>query len=119
PVSKKFTYYNKANSNLGGNIIFSIFEDGNGDIWVGTMEGGLNLFDKKQKKFITFSQESGLANNIVNKITQDKNGNLWMSTNRGISRFNLKSRTFKNYNVSSHGQGYEFLFGSGIAASSG
>ena len=42
-----------------------------------------------------------------------------MSTNKGLSRFNPKTETFKNYYVSDGLQGNEFYYSSGLKDSQG
>ena len=41
-------------------------------------------------------------------ILPDDNGNLWMSTNKGLSEFNIKKKTFRNFDVNDGLQGNEF-----------
>jgi ligand-binding sensor domain-containing protein len=57
---KHFTYYtnnvNKPNS-VSSNIITALFEDEQKNIWIGTYEAGLNVFNIKTKKFTQFKQE--------------------------------------------------------------
>ncbi|MCC9136188.1 two-component regulator propeller domain-containing protein [Pontibacter silvestris] len=119
PSTKKFTHYHKSNSNLGSNIVLSFLEDRKGNMWVGTMGGGLNMFDEKRKKFISYKEEQGLPNNTINYLAEDEKGNLWMSTNNGICRFDPVNKTSKHFSLFNGLQGYEFLPGSGLRASTG
>jgi PAS domain S-box-containing protein len=57
----------------------------------------LNKFDKKTETFEVFTKENGLPNDLVYGILKDTEGFLWVSTNGGLSRFNIKTREFKNY----------------------
>jgi ligand-binding sensor domain-containing protein len=50
----------------------------------------------------------GLPNNSVVGILADDEGNLWLSTGKGLSKFNPKTETFRNYDVSDGLQGNEF-----------
>ncbi|MBG7630953.1 MAG: response regulator, partial [Bacteroidetes bacterium] len=91
---------------LSNNNVFSIQEDSAGTIWIGTFGGGLNKMINEETNgnisthFMSFSEKDGLASNAVYGVIEDDNKNLWISTNNGISRFNLKTETFKNYNIS-------------------
>jgi signal transduction histidine kinase len=38
-----------------------------------------------------------LPNDVIYGILEDELGNLWLSTNKGISKFNLKTDSFRNY----------------------
>jgi ligand-binding sensor domain-containing protein len=51
---------------------------------------------------------NGLPNNVIFGILEDKKGNLWISTNNGLSHFNIKDKSFKNFNVSDGLQSNEF-----------
>ncbi|HWJ25255.1 MAG TPA: two-component regulator propeller domain-containing protein, partial [Flavisolibacter sp.] len=118
PITKRFTYLDKRSSNISNDIVFCIHRDNKGNIWVGTM-GGLNLYDEKKQRFISFTEENGLANNVINSIQEDIYGYLWLSTKKGISRFDPLAKKFKNYSLYNGLQSYEFLSGSGFKSSTG
>lgn len=86
----KFTYYYYDEENpasLSGNKIFSIHEDQLGNIWVGTMENGLNRFDPITKKFTRYqhnpNNQKSLSSNSISSIFEDSFGNLWIATHDG------------------------------------
>ena len=93
---------------LSHNEISSIYEDKTGVLWIGTYGGGLNKFDRLTQTFTHYREKNGLPNNTVYGILEDKNGQLWLSTNRGLSRFNPNTETFKNYDVLDGLQSNEF-----------
>jgi signal transduction histidine kinase/ligand-binding sensor domain-containing protein/DNA-binding response OmpR family regulator len=70
-------------SGLQGNLVRVIKEDSNGNILVGTENGGLNVFSRACEKFLHPLEESqniqfhGLS---VNDIEEDNKGNLWLGT---------------------------------------
>ncbi len=68
--------------------VFSVFEDSNGNIWLGTIENGLYKYDGKS--FIHFTTKDGLANNSVLCIMEDKAGNIWLGTEDGATSYNGK-----------------------------
>ena len=97
------TYYHDSNdpTSISHNSVFSIHEDKDGNYWIGTFGGGLNKMTLTQSGtpvFERFLEEDGLANNAVYGILEDETGRLWMSTDNGISCFNPKDKTFKNFN---------------------
>lgn len=49
-----------------------------------------------------------MPNNWVYAILEDDNGNLWLTHNKGLSKFNTETRTFKNYGVTDGLQSNEF-----------
>ncbi|MXN93289.1 response regulator [Flavobacterium sp. Sd200] len=96
-----------------------VLEDRHNNLWIGTQEGGLLLFERKKGKFSRFTTESGLTGNTVLRLLEDKNGNLWMSTYNGLSRFNYSTKTSRNFTVSDGLQSNQFSFNAGLALSSG
>ncbi len=87
-------------ASLGNNSVQYIFKDASKQIWVGTFGGGLNKVIEAADgtiSFEVFTTEKGLANDVVLGITADLQQNLWISTEGGLSQFNPKTKTFKNY----------------------
>lgn len=84
---KEFNY-DTNNSNLSSKVIRSLFEDREGNLWIGTAEG-LNLIPKKEIKkkvpeITVFKHQKdnkqSLSNNYVLDIYQSKNGIIWVGT---------------------------------------
>ncbi len=105
---------------LSNNRVWSFCQTKNSDIiWIGTLGGGINKFNKKTGFVERFSEKDGLANNVVHSIFRDKKDNLWLSTNKGLSKFNIDKKSFKNYYHEDGIQKGEFNPGSGFLSSSG
>ena len=67
--------------------VYSINEDNNGNIWVGTVDAGVWKYDGNN--LTNYTTKDGLTGNAVNTIYKDKNGELWFGTNgNGICKFN-------------------------------
>ncbi len=96
-----------------------ITEDQNKNLWIGTVEGGLLLFDRKTDTSKKYTTQNGLSSNTVLRLLEDKKGNLWMSTYHGISRLNPKNNTFRNFGVSDGLQGNQFSWNAGTKLSTG
>ena len=92
---------------LSQNVIYSIFEDADGVVWLGSSEG-LSGWNKKTKELTTYTTEDGLPSNTIYAIQGDGKDFLWISTNAGISQFQKKNDKFINYYVSDGLQGNEF-----------
>ncbi|GAC1425455.1 MAG: sensor histidine kinase [Flavisolibacter sp.] len=97
----KWTYYlydeNCRSHCLNDNDIRCIYEDDKGLIWIGTSQGGLNVFNPKSNQFTFFTTHDGLPSNHVMSIIEDKNGYLWLGTVNGLSKFNPVNKTFVNF----------------------
>jgi signal transduction histidine kinase/ligand-binding sensor domain-containing protein/DNA-binding response OmpR family regulator len=103
-----------------GKPVRTMLEDRWGNFWVGTEGGGLILFDRERKQIIArYSTDEGLCSNSILNILEDTEGNLWMSTFEGISRFNIKDKTFKNYYQSDGLQSNQFNYNAAIKLRSG
>ncbi len=69
---------------LAYNLVMSIYEDSQQDMWIGTANG-LSLL--KGDKFTTYRQADGLSNNVIHAICEDRDNNLWLATEKGLNRF--------------------------------
>ena len=70
---------------LAQSKVFSIIQDRNDYIWMGT-EGGVSRFDGAN--FKNFTSEDGLAINGVRTIFEDTSGYIWLGhTGGGITRY--------------------------------
>lgn len=95
-----------------GNTVYSIFEDTEGLLWIGTKQSGLKVISPSMELVASFeentnwvSSESTLNNNdthishnTVSSITQDKSGQLWIGTyGGGLNRYNPAIGAFEHY----------------------
>ena len=117
--STKFLRYRSIennNSALSDDKTISLFEDINGDIWIGTFYGGLNRLDANNKtltpdkaKFKSYQENNKLSNSIsdntIMAITQDSEAYLWIGTfGGGIDRYDIRTQTFTNFSKLSNHQ---------------
>ena len=86
-------------TSISDNNIYSLLEDKQGRIWIGTYGGGVNLL--VNNRFL--NAENALKNYPLDKasrvrhIAEDENGNLWLGTTDGILFFNPKGELPANY----------------------
>ncbi|MCD0468719.1 two-component regulator propeller domain-containing protein [Flavobacterium sp. JAS] len=102
-----------------GRPIRCVLEDKNKNLWVGTQEGGLLLFDRKTNTYKRLTTDDGLPSNTILRLLEDKEGNLWMSTYNGICKFDSKRKIFRNYSVNDGLQSNQFSFNAGLKLSTG
>ena len=105
---KNYRHIENDNNSLSNDDVISIYQDSNGTLWFGTYGGGINKFDYHTEKFVSYKENDGLPNNVVYGILEDDDENLWLSTNKGLSRFNPKTNSFRNYDVLDGLQSNEF-----------
>ena len=85
---------------LPSQFIYSLNEDSNGHIWVGTDKGLVEL-DKDLK--LIKSYEDTIGESEVYNVYDDLKGNLWVCTlGNGLFRINLNDKSVKNYKSSSN-----------------
>jgi ligand-binding sensor domain-containing protein/signal transduction histidine kinase len=82
-----------------GPQIFALFEDRDGQLWVGS-QNGLGNFDGQKWKL--FTTRDGLSENSVRAIAQDANGNFWIGTESSGLNF-FKDGKFSSVRQSENG----------------
>jgi ligand-binding sensor domain-containing protein len=91
-------------NSLSDNFVTTIFDDQNGQIWVGT-ENGLNLINQKTNAVTTYQHnpeaENTISNNAINDIYRDSKGDIWIATLNGLNLYNKKTNNFIAFNHTS------------------
>ena len=100
-ASRQFT----VEDGLSDNVVGSILEDREGNLWFGTQGGGISKFDRS---FVSYSTRDGLRNASGGYLIVDRDGSLW--TNRfflpSIARFD--GRIFTTYGFVGYQSGRPF-----------
>lgn len=94
--------HNPVDSNsLSNNFIYSLYEDKNGVLLIGTSGGGLdeyNLITGKFKHHTSRSEiNNSLSNNNIRAILEDREGIIWLGTDEGLNSYDRKSNRFTRY----------------------
>jgi len=111
-TSGQFTrFVNDPNNphSLSNNRIASIYEDHAGTLWIGTLAGGLNKFDREKERFIHFANDptnpNSLSENTIWSIYEDSlplrgtgRNTLWIGTSNGLNRFDRPDSSLKEPN---------------------
>ena len=66
--------------------IYSINEDRNGNLWIGTVDAGVWRYDGHNLK--NYTTLNGLPSDAVISTYRDKDGELWFGTEAGVCTFN-------------------------------
>ncbi len=87
-ISSVRRYYNAEDdsTSISHNYINTVYIDIEGRVWIGTVEGGLNLYQKETDDFVSIDKTDGLGGNSCLSMVEDDQGNLWVATTRGISK---------------------------------
>ena len=94
-----------------------IHEGSDKGLWIGTQGGGLFLLHKE--KLTQYTTKDGLPSNMLLRILEDKKKVLWISTFNGLTKFDLQTRTFRNFTQSDGLQSNQFSFNAATAISTG
>ncbi len=92
-------------NSLSNNTIFSIVQDKNDKILIGTNGGGINEFDPKTKlfyRFTTSESESSLLSNVIQKIYIDHDGIIWIGCWGG--GVNIYDKRYDRFTLYKHGK---------------
>ena len=83
---------------LVNNSIYGLMLDRHGSLWVGNYYGGINLYNRYDKKFVSeryqIFNSSSLSNNNVRSFYHDREGNIWIGTRNGL---NLRLKNGEGY----------------------
>jgi signal transduction histidine kinase/CheY-like chemotaxis protein/ligand-binding sensor domain-containing protein len=92
----------KDTASIGNNYIQDILEDKNGNIWVGTIGGGLNKYDRSTNRFHHYlhdeKDKNSLSSDFVSKLALDASGKIWVATQKdGLNLFDPATGKSKRY----------------------
>jgi signal transduction histidine kinase/ligand-binding sensor domain-containing protein len=100
-VGQFTAYRNKVNdpTSLNNNIIFSLYEDREGILWIGTFGGGVSKLDRGRNKFPLLQYDPAQPKNINSfSVIEDQAGQLWFATYaHGLLRLNRQTGEFTIY----------------------
>ncbi|MBN1273478.1 MAG: hypothetical protein JXB26_14520 [Candidatus Aminicenantes bacterium] len=107
---------------LSHDYIRDLLIDRNGNLWIGTFGGGINIFDDKNNRFIHTLNDpdttESLSSNVILSLYEDSLGTIWVGTDSGLNELvfykgNDTPAVFKRYrhdkeNPSSLGHDYVY-----------
>lgn len=104
-VPRQLMLQNYVHSNLPSSIspnpVNAMYAEANGNLWVGTVEGGLNLKKSGETSFTHFTTaNSALSHNSVSALASDGKGTLWVGTwGGGLNVMNLTSQDLRRFEL--------------------
>lgn len=93
----KISNYNQSKQEVMRNNIISICSDLEGNIWMGSKEGNVILYNIKTKKFEDLTTACNLSGEAILKLLCDKQNNLWISANKKIVVYNKQLGASRDY----------------------
>lgn len=95
-----FTHDSNDNS-LSYNDVCHIYEGADGDIYLSTIGGGLDVLSitpDGSKSYTHYTMENGLCNNAIYGVAQAEDGSVWVATENGLARIDRKHNVVDHYN---------------------
>ncbi|MBN2103534.1 hypothetical protein JW835_05780 [bacterium] len=112
-------------TNPSNNNVYALIESSGEKLWLGSSNGGLNIFDIPSKTYKNIqnvkSNPFSLSSNSIHSICADKGGNVWVGTyNAGLSVIKKYKQAIHSYwmmegdpNSLSHNSVTSFIEGNG------
>jgi signal transduction histidine kinase/ligand-binding sensor domain-containing protein/DNA-binding response OmpR family regulator len=87
---------------LQGTFIYALDRAPSGEIWIGTNDGGLNVYDPQTGRFSSYPHDpqeaNSLSENAVPAVAVDPEGIVWAGTsNSGLNRLDPRSGQVRRY----------------------
>lgn len=102
-------------ANSIGDVIFCLFEDSFGLLWIGTERNGLYAYDPESKEITRYSHDkstSSFSSNSVYCILEDHQFRLWIGTlGGGLNQFIRDENKFVNYSQAYKQLPSDFIYG--------
>ncbi|MEK7253479.1 MAG: hypothetical protein AAB316_01940, partial [Bacteroidota bacterium] len=101
---RQFFFYPENVPAPGKNIVYDLTAKSLNEIWIGTHDRGLGIFNKKTEQFFWFADHpeqviGGLPPQVVGGIVPDNQGNSWAAADGKLVRMRLKDRHFRRHEV--------------------
>ena len=90
------------NTSLSHNWIWALMVNTNGELWVGTDGGGINIYDNQTGTFRTIrhdpANQASISSDRTTALFQDSTGNYWVGTvNSGLNRIDGETGEVTRY----------------------
>jgi signal transduction histidine kinase/streptogramin lyase len=99
--------------------LYCVTADAEGNLWIGSFGRGLFRYNNTTDSFTSFTEENGLPSNFIKGVLVDTKNNLWLSTSKGLAKFNARTLTCKNFDLTDGIQANEFRTGASYKGNNG
>ncbi|NDV81203.1 hybrid sensor histidine kinase/response regulator transcription factor [Bacteroides sp. 51] len=104
-VTKEVESFSPDNQYLNSQAICT---DGNGDLWIGTIGGGLIKFNTRTKEFTTYDDILRFNIYSIFSLCADDENNLWLGTDNGLLRYEISTGQCLRFDKEDGTQGQVF-----------
>ncbi|MEN8155450.1 MAG: two-component regulator propeller domain-containing protein [Bacteroidota bacterium] len=99
---EQYSHHPEQPGSVSSNRITALEEDPHGNIWIGTLGGGLNRYNRHNNQFVRFLYDENdprsISSNDITSIENDGKGGLWIGTvSDGLNRFDPVTGKFMRF----------------------
>ncbi|MGB7393091.1 MAG: two-component regulator propeller domain-containing protein, partial [Pricia sp.] len=100
-------------TSLGSDYVWPVLRSSSGNLWVGTLGGGLNkmIEDTDEPLFRRYTTTEGLPDNDIESLLEDGTGHLWIG-GRGLTRLDPETEELDHFDFKDGLQSNSFKIGS-------
>lgn len=88
-------------TSLSDDFVMKLFLDSKGRLWVGTRDGGVNLYNDAQATFQQFKHypesATSLSHNHITAFAEDRTSRLWVGTEDGLNLYDAQKGIFLRF----------------------
>ncbi len=100
-LQKQFRYQPTGKNSLAGNFPMAISGDGEGNLWIGYHDKGVQKLNIETGVYAHYTHDSTKANSLaddgIHILYFDRQKNLWIGTHNGLSKMNIRTGICINY----------------------
>jgi diguanylate cyclase (GGDEF)-like protein len=102
PQTSIYRHDNTRSNSLTDDRVMALLVDREGLLWIGTMGGGINLFNPADGRFTALRHDpadpSTLSADAIMTIFEDRDGNVWIGTfGGGLNQYDRSTRKFTRF----------------------
>ena len=113
-----FFFNPESRESMKVNYTWPLHKDRKGNIWAGTLGGGLHLIHQVNGKEVITRYDQWLPESNVETILEADNGELWIG-GRGLYRFDPEKKTYLHFDVADGLQSNSFKIGAAAKDTNG
>ncbi len=99
--------------------ISALYESDDGRLWIGTNGAGLYTLHVDDMSWKRYTVQSGLVSDAICAIAKERDGGLWITTHGGLSVFDERRGSFRNFDARDGLLNIQFNPGAALRASNG
>ena len=101
-IYRYYSHTNEQDNSLTNNNIYSICNSNDGNMYLGTFGGGINIVKKRDSlgfpiDFASYNLKNGLPSDVILSIVEANDQSLWIVTASNLTKFSRDKETFETF----------------------